>query len=142
MSVPATLARGIGRTQHARPARAQCIATNVCLVRVCRQDLSCLFYLLGILGALELEYNDRVLLGVLVYTPIGILDNAENEPAVFFCLSRSCARCMCRRCSAAERAAADAAVARDPRKRRCAQTQPHALDPAWDPERAHMGPDL
>jgi hypothetical protein len=51
---------------------------------VCRQDLSCLFYLLGILGALELEYNDRVLVGVLVYTPIGILDNAETKLAKFF----------------------------------------------------------
>ena len=52
---------------------------------MCRQDLSWQFlYLFGILDALELEYNDRMLVGTLVYTHIGVLDNAENEPAVFF----------------------------------------------------------
>ena len=51
----------------------------------CWQDLSeLLLYLFGILDALELDYNDRVLIGMLVFTQFGVLDNAENEPAEFF----------------------------------------------------------
>lgn len=49
---------------------------------MCRQVLSWQFlYLFGILDALELEYNDRKLVGNLVYTHIGVLDKAENKPA-------------------------------------------------------------
>lgn len=58
--------------------------TYICLVRVSAGPELALVYLFGILDALELEYNDRVLVGVLVYTHFGVLDNAENELAEFF----------------------------------------------------------
>ena len=35
-------------------------------------------YLFGLLDALELKYDGRVLVGVLVYTHIGLCDNVEN----------------------------------------------------------------
>jgi hypothetical protein len=58
--------------------------SNFCLVYVSTGPELALLYLFGILGALELVYNNRVLVGVLVYSLIGVLDNAENEPAEFF----------------------------------------------------------
>ena len=41
-------------------------------------------YVFGLLGALQINYDGRVRVGVLVYTHIGFLDHVENEPAEFF----------------------------------------------------------
>ena len=42
------------------------------------------FYIFGILAAVELDYINHALVDVLADTRIGLLGNAESEPAEFF----------------------------------------------------------
>ena len=53
-------------------------------------------YLFGLLDALQLKYNIRVLVCVLVYTHIGVLDNAKSEPAELFITYQHACRRSCR----------------------------------------------
>ena len=53
-------------------------------------------YLFGLLDALQLKYNIRVLVCALVYTHISVLDNAKSEPAELFITYLHACRRSCR----------------------------------------------
>ena len=52
-------------------------------------------YLFGLLDALQLKYNNRVLVCVLVYAHNGVLNNAGSEPAEFFIIKQQSSPAVC-----------------------------------------------
>ena len=91
------------------------------------------FYICGLLAAVEHDYINHALIDVLADTRIGLLDNAESEPAEFILNNKHTLLSMRRPlATAAVCAAADAAVARAPRERHRAQMLPTALDPGTE----------